>query len=185
MRLDKIYTRGGDGGETSLGDGARVAKHHPRVAVLGDLDEANSAIGVALLHIAEPEVAALLRRVQNELFDLGADLCRPEQPGDGRLRILDSQVAALEAEIDAATAALAPLTSFILPGGSPASAHLHLARAVIRRAERAMTELAAETPLNPAALRYANRLSDLLFVLARALNDQGRADMLWKPGATR
>ncbi len=187
MRLDRIYTRGGDAGQTSLGDGARVAKHHPRVAVLGDLDEANAALGVALLAVADPEVRALLARVQNELFDLGADLCRPEKPDEARtpLRIVETQVEALEAAIDACTDRLEPLTSFILPGGSAASAHLHLARAVVRRAERAMTALAEASPLNAAALRYVNRLSDLLFVLARASNDGGRADVLWKPGATR
>ena len=185
MRLDRIYTRGGDGGETSLGDGARVAKHDPRITALGDVDEANCALGVALLHIADPGVRAILERVQNELFDLGADLCRPEQPGEMRLRILDSQVEALETAIDAATAVLEPLTSFVLPGGSAASAHLHLARAVVRRAERAMTALAAAGSVNPAALRYANRLSDVLFVLARRMNDEGRADVAWRPGATR
>jgi cob(I)alamin adenosyltransferase len=185
MRLDRIYTRGGDDGVTSLGDGARVDKHHLRVAVLGDLDEANCALGLALAHIADPDMRAQVSRVQNELFDLGADLCRPQAPDDGRLRILDSQVVALEAQIDAATARLEPLTSFILPGGAPAAAHLHLARAVIRRAERSISALAAEAPVNPAALRYANRLSDLMFVLARRLNDEGRADVQWRPGATR
>jgi cob(I)alamin adenosyltransferase len=187
MRLDRIYTRGGDAGETSLGDGGRVAKHHPRIAVLGDLDEANAALGVARLHVRDAEVDALLGRVQNELFDLGADLCRPENPDAAKipLRVTDGQVAALETEIDRYNAALQPLTSFILPGGSAASAHVHLARAVVRRAERAIAVLAAEEPLNPAALRYVNRLSDLLFVLARHLNGAGGADVLWVPGQSR
>ena len=187
MRIDKIYTRGGDRGQTSLGDGARVDKHHPRVVVLGDLDEANAALGVAILHVEDPADRALLTRIQNELFDLGADLCRPERSDDSkpRLRLLEGQVAALEAEIDACTAALSPLTSFVLPGGGAASAHLHLARAVVRRAERDMTALAQADSVNPAAMHYANRLSDLLFVLARKLNDGGRADVLWRPGATR
>jgi cob(I)alamin adenosyltransferase len=187
MRIDRIYTRGGDEGLTSLGDGARVEKHHPRVAVLGDLDEANAAIGVALTAVEDEGVRALLSRVQNELFDLGADLCRPERPDDPRerLRVLESQVGALEAAIDECTERLEPLASFILPGGSAASAQLHLARTVVRRAERSIAALAAEASVNPAALRYVNRLSDLLFVLARRANDGGRADVLWKPGATR
>jgi cob(I)alamin adenosyltransferase len=185
MRLDRIYTRGGDAGETSLGDGARVAKHHPRVAALGDLDEANAAIGLALSAIVDEGARTLLTRVQNDLFDLGADLCRPERPGDERLRVVATQVAALEGEIDACTAALEPLTSFVLPGGTAASAGLHLARTVVRRAERAVAALAAAEPVNPEVLRYLNRLSDLLFVLARRLNDCGRADVLWVPGAHR
>ena len=185
MRLDRIYTRGGDAGETSLGDGARVAKHHPRIAALGDLDEANAAIGLALAAIDHAATRALLTRVQNDLFDLGADLCRPERPGDERLRVVAAQVAALEGEIDACTAALEPLTSFVLPGGTQAAAGLHLARAVVRRAERTIAGLAAAEPVNPEVLRYLNRLSDLLFVLARRANDDGRADVLWVPGANR
>jgi cob(I)alamin adenosyltransferase len=185
MRLDRIYTRGGDAGETSLGDGARVAKHHPRVAALGDLDEANAALGLALTAIDHAATRALLTRVQNDLFDLGADLCRPERPGDERLRVVAAQVAALEEEIDACTAALEPLTSFVLPGGTAAAAGLHLARTVVRRAERTIAALAAAEPVNPEVLRYLNRLSDLLFVLARRANDDGRTDVLWVPGANR
>lgn len=184
MRLDRIYTRGGDAGQTSLGDGARVAKHDPRVAAYGTLDEANSAIGVALLHIRNPEIAATLRAVQNDLFDLGADLCRPEAPAGERsaLRATAGQVARLEREIDRFNADLEPLRSFILPGGSAASAYIHLARAIVRRAERDITALAAHEPVNPEVIKYANRLSDLLFVLARHENDVGRSDVLWAPG---
>ena len=186
VRLTRIYTGGGDAGETSLGSGERVAKHDLRVAAYGDVEEANAVIGMARLHTADA-ADAMLARIQNELFDLGADLCIPENAGkeDGALRITDGQVARLEAEIDRLNGALAPLDSFILPGGSAASAHLHLARTVVRRAERLMTELAAVEAVNPAALRYVNRLSDHLFVLARHLNDGGRDDVLWKPGAGR
>ena len=186
VKLTRIYTRGGDKGETSLGSGRRVAKHDLRVAAYGTVDEANSAIGLARLY-TQGEADSLLMRVQNDLFDLGADLCTPE--GEERrgeaLRIADAQVERLEREIDALNAELAPLRSFILPGGSPASAHLHLARAVVRRAERLMTALSAAEPVNPAALRYVNRLSDHLFVLARHLNDKGAGDVLWRPGANR
>ena len=186
VTLTRIYTRGGDGGETSLGGGRRVPKHDLRVGAYGTVDEANSVIGVARLH-ATGEPDAMLGRIQNDLFDLGADLCTPE--GEERkgaaLRIVDAQVERLEREIDAMNGALAALRSFILPGGSPASAHLHLARTVARRAERLMTELAAQEWVNPAAIRYINRLSDHLFVLARRLNDDGAADVLWVPGANR
>lgn len=187
MRLDRIYTRGGDAGRTSLGDGARVPKHHVRIAALGELDEANAALGAAAVHVEDAFARDLLAAAQNDLFDLGADLCRPERPEEprARLRILETQVEALEAAIDACTAELAPLTSFILPGGSAAAAQLHLARTVVRRTERAVAALAEAEAINPVALRYINRLSDLLFVLARRANDGGRADVLWRPGANR
>ncbi len=186
VTLTKIYTRGGDKGETSLGDGTRVAKHALRVAAYGTVDETNGVIGLARLHTSG-DADAMLGRVQNDLFDLGADLCTPEtgRKAEGALRIVDAQVDRLEAEIDALNAELEPLTSFVLPGGTPASAYLHLARTVARRAERMMTELAAIEPVNAAAVRYMNRLSDHLFVLARHLNDRGRGDVLWQPGGTR
>ncbi len=186
VRLTRIYTRGGDKGETSLGDGARVAKHDPRVAAYGTVDEANATIGLARLH-APGALDDILARVQNDLFDLGADLCRPEggDPARSALRISAAQVARLEAEIDAINVKLAPLDSFLLPGGTPAAAALHLARTVARRAEREITALAEAVTLNPEAVRYINRLSDLLFVLARHANDDGAKDVLWKPGANR
>ncbi len=186
VRLTRIYTRGGDEGQTSLGGGARVPKHDLRVAAYGTVDEANAAIGIARLHTSG-DADAMLSRIQNDLFDLGADLCRPESDDESpsALRVADSQVDRLEAEIDAMNAELAELTSFVLPGGSTASAHLHLARTITRRAERLMVELAAAEAVNPAALRYANRLSDHLFVLSRWLNDKGRDDVLWIPGANR
>lgn len=186
VKLTRIYTRGGDTGQTSLGDGSRLPKHALRVEAFGTVDEANSAIGLARLH-ATGEADAMLMRLQNDLFDLGADLCTPEvaEPKYPPLRIVQAQVDRLEAEIDAMNQHLAPLNSFILPGGSPASAHLHLARAVIRRAERLMVRLAEAEPVNPAAIRYANRVSDHLFVLARHLNGNGSGDILWVPGAHR
>ena len=198
VKLTRIYTRGGDKGRTSLGDGRRVAKHDPRVEAYGTVDEANAAVGLARLH-AEGEAEAMLARIQNDLFDLGADLCRPEEEESDRkgpekkanamkaasLRIVEAQVARLEREIDEMNAALHPLESFVLPGGSAAAAHLHLARTVARRAERLMTALAAKSAVNPIAIKYINRLSDHLFVLARYLNDQGKADILWRPGANR
>ena len=186
VKLTKIYTRGGDGGETSLGDGARIAKHDLRIEAMGTVDEANAAIGLARLH-ASGDPDAMLGRIQNDLFDLGADLCVPEggERKNGALRIVQSQIDRLEREIDAMNAQLAPLNSFVLPGGSAASAHLHLARTVTRRAERLMTALAARENLNPLAVAYINRLSDHLFVLARALNDNGAEDVLWHPGANR
>ena len=192
VELTKIYTRGGDTGDTSLGSGARVAKHDLRVAAYGTVDEANAAIGLARLHTDDaPDADAMLRRIQNDLFDLGADLCTPEgdrraaSKSEGALRIVAAQVERLETEIDAINEDLAPLSSFILPGGTPAAAHLHLARTIARRAERLMTELATCEPVNAEALKYINRLSDHLFVLARTLNDGGRADILWEPGQTR
>lgn len=186
VRLTRIYTRGGDKGKTSLGSGKRVPKHDARVAAYGAVDEANAAIGLARLH-ADAEADAMLARIQNDLFDLGADLCMPAEaaePGQA-LRIAEAQVERLEREIDAMNAALAPLDSFVLPGGSPAAAHLHLARTIVRRAERAITALAAREAVNPAAVKYVNRLSDHLFVLARRTNDGGRGDVLWRPGANR
>jgi len=186
MRLDRIYTRGGDGGQTSLGDGERVPKFHGRVRAYGGLDEANSAIGVALLHIEDSEVREVLAMAQNDLFDAGADLCRPEgETKKSALRISEHQVATLEQQIDHFNEALSPLTSFVLPGGSPGSAYVHLARAIVRRAERDIAELAGQESINAEALKYVNRLSDLLFVLARYLNARGAADVLWTPGLNR
>jgi cob(I)alamin adenosyltransferase len=188
VRLTRIYTRGGDKGETSLGDGSRVAKHALRVAAYGTVDEANAAVGIARLHVAVgAEADAMLGQIQNDLFDLGADLCTPEggRRGAGALRISEAQVERLEHEIDAMNATLRPLDSFILPGGSAAAAYLHLARTVARRAERLVSELAQAEPVNSAALKYLNRLSDHLFVLGRRLNDNGARDVLWVPGANR
>lgn len=187
MKLDRIYTRGGDSGATSLGDGTRVAKHSLRVRAMGSVDEANAAIGVALAHAGKPEIAPVLLRIQNDLFDLGADLCVPESgdPKHSRLRIAAAQTEALEREIDRINAGLSALTSFVLPGGSIASAHLHLARTITRRAEAEVAALAAAESLNPELLKYLNRLSDLLFVLARQVNDNGAADVLWQPGLNR
>ena len=187
--LNKIYTRTGDDGETALGNGARVAKHSPRVAAYGTVDEANATVGLARLH-AEGEVDAALTRIQNDLFDLGADLCTPDIHKDAEaehppLRVVESQVERLEAEIDAMNGRLQPLRSFILPGGTPLAAHLHLCRTVSRRAERETMELATLEDVNPSALRYLNRLSDWFFVAARMANDAGEADVLWAPGAHR
>ena len=183
VRLTKIYTRGGDRGQTSLGDGTRVAKHELRVAAYGTVDEANAAIGLARQH-TETLADAMLARIQNDLFDVGADLCRPGEDDSG-LRVRSAQVTRLEEEIDALNAALLPLESFVLPGGTPAAAHLHLARTVVRRAERLCTELAEDDAVNPVVIEYLNRLSDHLFVLSRHLNDRGKADVLWVPGANR
>ena len=190
VKLTRIYTRGGDKGETSLGDGSRRPKNDLRVAAYGTVDEANGVIGLVRLHTtgkSDGEADAMLGRIQNDLFDLGADLCTPEdgRKADQALRIAPSQVERLEHEIDHLNAEIAPLESFILPGGSAAAANLHLARTVVRRAERLITELAETEAVNPAALQYVNRLSDHLFVLARHLNDQGRADVLWQPGGNR
>jgi cob(I)alamin adenosyltransferase len=186
VRLTRIYTRGGDAGETSLGDGTRVAKHDPRIAAIGTVDEANAAIGLARLH-AEGDADAVLSRIQNDLFDLGADLCTPQggRRGDGALRATAAQVTWLENEIDRINEALSPLDSFILPGGRPGAAYLHLARTVTRRAERLVTELAATEEVGAPVIAYLNRLSDLLFVLSRAGNDGGASDVLWVPGANR
>jgi cob(I)alamin adenosyltransferase len=187
MRLDRIYTKGGDKGETSLGDGSRAPKFHIRVRALGGIEEANAAIGVALLYIEDVEVRKVLSLAQNDLFDLGADLCVPERSDTARsrLRVSAKQVETLEHHIDRFNEALNPLTSFILPGGSPGSAHLHIARTVARRAECDVAELAANETVNEEALKYINRLSDLLFVLCRHLNARGTADVLWTPGANR
>lgn len=185
VRLTKIYTRGGDGGETSLGDGTRVPKHDGRVAAYGTVDEANAAIGLARLHTTG-EVDAMLARIQNDLFDLGADLCRPgDGAGDTNLRIVQGQVDRLEREIDAMNENLAPLNSFVLPGGTAAASYLHLARTIARRAERETTALATQEPVNPLAIKYLNRVSDHLFVLARHVNDNGTKDVLWVPGQNR
>jgi len=186
VTLTKIYTRGGDRGRTSLGDGARVAKHDQRVAAYGTVDEANAVIGLARLH-TEALADAMLARIQNDLFDLGADLCRPgDDPAEaGVLRIQPQQVQRLEDEIDALNLGLKPLDSFVLPGGRPAAAFLHQARTVVRRAERLTTQLAEQAAVSPVAIQYLNRLSDHLFVLARHLNDKGAADVLWVPGAHR
>jgi cob(I)alamin adenosyltransferase len=192
VRLDRIYTKTGDDGTTSLGDGARVAKHHPRVAAYGTADELSSVLGLAVAHgLAEPWRARYLA-IQNDLLDLGADLCVPGAPGDGakraRLRVGEVYTKRLEGWIDEANAPLEPLKSFLLPGGTPQAAWAHLARNVCRRAERHVTELLAmpdeKEKVNPEVVRYLNRLSDLLFVVARSLNDGGRADILWKPGGS-
>lgn len=191
VRLNKIYTRTGDDGTTALVTGPRRLKHDLRVDAYGTIDETNSSIGVARLHTADmPELDAMLMRIQNDLFDLGADLAAPEtgekltyEP----LRVIEAQVTRIESEIDQLNAGLDPLKSFILPGGSPAAAHLHMARTVARRAERIMVELSrfeGETIDEP-ALKYINRLSDFLFVAARFANDGGKADILWVPGKNR
>ena len=188
VKLNKIYTRTGHEGETGLVDGSRVSKSDPRMAAIGEIDEANCAIGMALLEITDEEARAMLGRIQNELFDLGADVATPGDdftPSDMALRITPGQVERLEREIDSLNAVLAPLTSFILPGGSRGAAAAHVARAVTRRAERALVHAAAHVSLNPAALAYINRLSDHLFVLCRRLNENGAGDVLWQPGATR
>ncbi len=192
VALNRIYTRGGDAGETSLGDGQRRPKYDLRVEAFGTVDEANCAIGLARLSTARenPELDAILARVQNDMFDLGADLCTPDtgkELGYEPLRIIQSQVDRLEREIDALNARLAPLKSFVLPGGSPAAAALHLARTVTRRAERLMVDLARQPgeKVGEAAIRYINRLSDLLFVASRTANDNGAGDVLWTPGQNR
>ena len=189
--LNRIYTRTGDDGTTALGSGERRPKYDLRVAAYGTVDETNAAIGLARLHTAAaPEVDAMLGRIQNDLFDLGADLASPEHgkgPGGARLAVVDAQVDRLEHEIDVLNAELAPLRSFVLPGGTPAAAHLHLARTVCRRAERLMVELAArpDESVSTAAVKYVNRLSDFLFVASRYLNDKGAGDVLWVPGQNR
>jgi cob(I)alamin adenosyltransferase len=188
FRLDRIYTRAGDAGETSLGDGERVSKASTRIWAYGSVDETGAAIGAAIATGLEPDSAVLLRRVQNDLFDVGADLAVPMETerghGKSRLRIGEEHVTALERACDEQGARLAPLTSFVLSGGTPQSASLHLARTICRGAERHAVALAAEAPVNPYALSYLNRLSDLLFILARVHNDEGRADVLWEPGGS-
>lgn len=188
VRIDKIVTKAGDGGKTRLATGEPVSKANLRVGAYGAVDEANSALGVARLHTsADPVLDPILDRAQNDLFDLGADLATPhsDELKFEPLRIQESQTLRLEREIDQLNDQLSPLTSFILPGGTPAAAYLHVARAVMRRAERAIVALAAEQAVSAEAIKYANRLSDLLFVAARYANDQGRADLMWKPGANR
>jgi len=187
--LSKIYTRTGDAGETALGNGTRVAKHSLRVSAYGTVDETNATVGLARLH-ATGEPGEALKRISNDLFDLGADLCTPDRHLDPTLsytplRMIEAQVTRLEREIDAMNDRLTPLRSFILPGGSVLAAQLHLCRTVCRRAERLVVELAAEEDVNPDAVRYLNRLSDWFFVAGRIANDDGKADVLWVPGLTR
>lgn len=187
--LNKIYTRTGDKGQTALGNGDRVEKFSPRVTAYGTSDELNSFVGVARLE-AEGEMDQALSRIQNDLFDLGADLCRPDMEKDAEaeyppLRMAMAQVERLETEIDAMNGSLDPLRSFILPGGSALAAHLHVCRTVSRRAERLAVELASSDPINEAAVKYLNRLSDWFFVAARTANNGGKDDVLWVPGANR
>jgi cob(I)alamin adenosyltransferase len=193
VKLNKIYTRTGDDGTTGLVDGSRNPKDAARMAAIGDVDEANSVIGVAVVALRGAGLGlawlpALLERIQNDLFDLGADIATPGDdfaPSEMTLRIVARQVERLESEIDRMNAELSPLTSFILPGGSAAAAALHVSRATVRRAERAAVAAAREVALNPLALAYLNRLSDYLFVAARAVNQNGAGDVLWRPGASR
>ena len=189
VTLNKIYTRSGDSGDTALGNGARVPKESARVAAYGTVDETNATIGMARLY-SSGDMDAALARIQNDMFDLGADLCRPEMEKDADaeyppLRVNAALVDRLEAEIDAMNAHQATLKSFILPGGAPLAAHLHLCRTVSRRAERLSVELSRIESVNPAAIKYLNRLSDWFFVAARAANDNGKTDILWVPGANR
>lgn len=184
VRLNKIYTRTGDGGTAGLVDGSRVSKASGRMAAIGEVDEANAAIGLAIAALGDDPLGHRLLEIQNDLFDLGADIATPGQV-DGALRIAPGQVARLERQIDAMNASLRPLTSFILPSGSPAASALHLARAIVRRAERAAVALNEAEPLNPQLLAYLNRLSDHLFVAARHVAAVEGGDVLWKPGATR
>jgi cob(I)alamin adenosyltransferase len=187
--LNRIYTRTGDDGTTALGSGERRPKYDLRIAAYGTVDETNAVIGIVRLCLKDkPELDAMLGLIQNDLFDLGADLAVPERQGKAeRLRVLSSQVERLERDIDSLNAQLAPLTSFVLPGGTPAAAHLHLARTVCRRAERIMVELAVRPneAVGDAAIQYINRLSDFLFVASRAMNDNGAGDVLWVPGQNR
>jgi cob(I)alamin adenosyltransferase len=187
--LSRIYTRSGDQGETGLGDGSRVPKDHPRVAAYGCVDELNAVLGLLLAQAPAIPEADLVRGIQNDLFDVGADLCvpsaEPDAPAPERLRVWPEQAGRLETTIDRLNAGLAPLHSFVLPGGSPAAAWCHLARTVCRRAERAVVTLARAEPVNPQVIVYLNRLSDLLFVLARACNRNGQDDVLWIPGKSQ
>ena len=186
--LNRIYTKSGDAGATSLGDGTRVPKTHPRIAAYGGVDELNAVLGMVIASGVSAAWQAVLRRIQNDLFDLGADLCVPvsDVPSEPPpLRMTEQQVTQLEQCIDELNERLSPLTSFVLPGGSTAAAHLHWARTVCRRVEIGVLHLAESEPLNPQATIYLNRLSDLLFVMARAANDDGRGDILWKPGGER
>ena len=185
--LSRIYTKTGDQGETALGDGTRVPKNHPRVAAYGTVDELNSVLGVLLAQIPALPEAGLIRGIQNDLFDVGADLCLPQsasRPSKPPLRVRPEQAERLEKAIDRLNANLAPLTSFVLPGGQPAAAWCHLARTICRRAERAVVALSQAEPINPQTVIYLNRLSDLLFVLARVSNAGGQEDVLWQPGKT-
>ncbi len=187
--LNKIYTKTGDAGETALGNGSRVAKHSSRVNAYGTVDEVNSTVGLARLH-GTGDVDDALSRIQNDLFDLGADLCTPDMEKDAEaeyppLRMADAQVSRLEAEIDVMTGILEPLRSFILPGGTPLAAQMHLCRTVSRRAERLVVELATMESINPASVKYLNRLSDWFFVAGRMANNDGKDDVLWVPGANR
>ncbi len=192
VKLNKIYTRTGDDGTTGLVDASRIAKNDPLMEAIGAVDETNSAIGVAMVAMEhQPIFQAMLSVVQNDLFDLGADLATPAGPGpdfspsEMVLRIVASQIVRLENQIDTMNETIAPLTSFILPGGSEAAARIHVARATARRAERAMVAVSSQRPINPDAIAYINRLSDYLFVMARAINIEGRGDVLWVPGASR
>jgi len=188
VKLNKIYTRTGDAGDTGLADGSRIAKDHPRAQAIGDIDEANCAIGVALGEVADPDIRAMLCAIQNELFDLGADLATPGEdfaPSEMTLRIVQPQIDRLEREIDRMNEVLEPLRSFILPAGGGGVAELHLARAIVRRAERSAVAASREVSLNPLALIYLNRLSDFLFVAARYVAAQHGGEVLWQPGATR
>ena len=189
--LNRIYTRTGDDGSTALGNGERRPKHDLRIAAYGTVDEVNATIGLARLHTgADPRLDAMLARIQNDLFDLGADLCSPDKgkgPGGERLAVVDTQVVRLEQEIDALNGELSPLRSFVLPGGSPAAATLHLARTVCRRAERMIVELGRrpDESVSTTVVKYVNRLSDFLFVASRYVNDKGARDVLWVPGKNR
>lgn len=185
VRIDRVITRGGDTGETSLGDGSRVAKDALRVEAYGEVDEANAALGLLRLYAGgDAEADAMIGRIQNDLFDVGADLCVPGAAGD-RLRLTDAPSLRLEAEVAAMNAAMPSLTSFVLPGGTAGAAHAHLARTLVRRAERRVVALSHVEEVNPAVVRYLNRLSDHLFVLGRRLNGNGAGDVLWVPGANR
>ncbi|HEX8192791.1 MAG TPA: cob(I)yrinic acid a,c-diamide adenosyltransferase [Allosphingosinicella sp.] len=188
VRLNRIYTKTGDAGETGLSDGSRIPKDHKRAQAIGDVDETNSALGIALLHVTDARLAGMLRSIQNELFDLGADLATPGEdfaPSEMTLRIVRDQIDRLEREIDLMNETLEPLRSFILPGAAGGAAYIHLARAIARRAERSAVAAAREVALNPLALIYLNRLSDHLFVAARAAAHGEGGDILWAPGATR
>jgi cob(I)alamin adenosyltransferase len=188
VRLNRIYTRTGDAGDTGLADGSRIPKDHPRAQAIGDVDELNSMIGVALLSVTRADARDMLGRIQNELFDLGADIATPGEdfaPSEMTLRIVQSQIDRLEAEMDSMNEDLEPLRSFILPGAGGGSAELHLARTIARRAERSVVAAAREIPINPVARTYLNRLSDHLFVLARSIARDEGGDILWQPGATR
>lgn len=190
VKLNKIYTRTGDDGSTGLSDGSRVSKDSLRVRAYGDIDEANSALGLARLHIKNTMLDSMLSRIQNDMFDLGADLATPLPQGDAAdseyaLRIVQSQIDRVESALDQLNTDLTPLTSFVLPGGTAASAHLHMARTITRRAERCIVAMMAEDTINPQALTYINRVSDFLFVAARWCNDRGRGDVTWVPGANR